>query len=147
MKQVKPVLGENLEDLHCELECPRPARQAAAGAGKKTNTVGTSINCSAICERRRSRSTRVLSSEILGTSMTCSGNTESRRLNISNSWFPRPQHKSTENLHERTDVSHLLHGVPQNALLWPPRLTQTGWPGTAGLLLKQLEELRTPGCS
>ena len=28
MKLLEPVLGENLEDIHCELECQRSAEQA-----------------------------------------------------------------------------------------------------------------------
>ena len=55
-------------------------------------TVGTSINCSAICEWRRSRSTKwcwILSCEILGTSMTNStGNCVSRDLKKCSSCSP-----------------------------------------------------------
>ena len=47
----------------------------------RDKTVGTSTNCSVICGRRKSRSTKrcwILSCEILGTSVTCSGNAVSR---------------------------------------------------------------------
>ena len=30
------------------------------------------------------------------------------------------------------DVGELLHGALLDPILWPPRLTQTGWPGTLG---------------
>ena len=52
------------------------------------------------------------------------------------------QPRSVQDLHHGSDVGELLHGVPLNRLLRPPRRDQTGRPGTAGLFFVQLEELR-----
>ena len=41
------------------------------------------------------------------------------------------RHRSVEN-RQKGVVDDLLHGAPLYPLLWPPRLTQTGWPGTPG---------------
>ena len=56
---------------------------------------------------------------------------------------PPQQPRSVQNLQHGYDVGELLDGALLDLLLRPPRLTQTGWPGTGGLfLLEQLEELR-----
>ena len=44
--------------------------------------------------------------------------------------FHRLQHRSIQNLHHRGINGSLLHGTLLIPVLWPRRLTQTGWPGT-----------------
>ena len=51
------------------------------------------------------------------------------------------RHRNIQHLNHGSEVGKLLHGVLPDLLLWPPRLTQAEWPGTAGLFLMQLEEL------
>ena len=42
------------------------------------------------------------------------------------------RHKNIQNLDHGHDVGELLRGALLDPFLWPPRLTQTGWPGTLG---------------
>ena len=79
MKQLKPVLGENLEDLSCELECGRCAQKLAllnSVLGENIEDLhhspddheelGMSMLCSAVCCCREEKDTTV------GTSTSCS---------------------------------------------------------------------------
>ena len=42
------------------------------------------------------------------------------------------RHRNVEKRDQRDCVDDLLHGAPLYPCMWPPRLTQTGWPGTPG---------------
>ena len=44
--------------------------------------------------------------------------------------FHHLRHRCIQNLYHRGINGNLLHGTQLIPLLWPPRLTQTGWPGT-----------------
>ena len=102
-----PVLGENLEDLHLELEYQRSARQPKLlnsvrgenleddahhhaelechrSVRQKPGSVGTSTNCSARCGSRKYR-VGTSSRMILGTSITCSATGKSASKNWSTS--------------------------------------------------------------
>ena len=86
----------------------------------KDKTVGTSTNCSAICGKRRSRSTkrgRMMSFEIFGTSMTCStGNCVSRDLKNCTSCSPA----ATQEHRESAQRSRWRPPAPQCAAATAP---------------------------
>ena len=42
------------------------------------------------------------------------------------------RHRNIQNLYHGSVSGGLLHGAQLILVLWPPRLTQTGWPGTLG---------------
>ena len=44
--------------------------------------------------------------------------------------FHRLRHRCIQNLYHKGINGNLLHGTLLIPLLWPRRLTQTGWPGT-----------------
>ena len=131
---MSPVLGENLEDLHlAELECQRVV-------------LHQTLHCSAgWCLMGRMRKFFMLSrrNDNLGTLMTSSGTGKSKALSTATSWSPSCAPPScTTGKCKDLNVGKLLHGVRLDPLRWPSWLTQAGWPGTAGLFLEQLEELR-----
>ena len=106
---------------------------------EKDTTVGTSTNCSAVCGAVSTLRERRDDDEILGISITFSGN------GVSRCKTSHLRHRNVQNLKHGHDVDELLHGAQLDPFPWSQRLTQTRWPGTAGLFLKQLEEHRLGG--
>ena len=87
--------------------------------------VGNSTSCSASCGSRTEVRGGMRSMMILGTSITCSATGMSASKNWSTSTNCSPICATGT-----SRICNLLHGTLLIPLLWPPRLTQTGWPGT-----------------
>ena len=52
------------------------------------------------------------------------------------------RHRNVHNLDHGHDVGKLLHAAQMDPFLWLLRLTLAGWPGSPGLFLIRLEEVR-----
>ena len=141
----------NLEDLnrlpdaHLYLECQCSPRQSAAERRKTRQsapppTAPPSRVPWGQCEtQERSNDGMTVTSWALDSLL---GHQEIKGLEYRHQLVPLPPtSQGSPDLYHGHDVGKLLHGVRLDPLLWPPQVTQTGWPGTAGLFLKQAEEL------
>ena len=96
--------------------------------------VGTSTSCSGSCVAPQNRAHRDVLRKDLGhfDNVLWNRQKEVKEAHDVRQLFHHLRHRSVEKLYHRGMNGNLLHGTRQISLLWPPRLTQTGWPGTPG---------------
>ena len=127
MRQMNPGLRENLEDFHEELECQRqPLLNSVLGKTLNTSTTPTTTRSWIV-------------NDLLGTLLLeRSERQDGRHFHQ----LFRHVRMTKVAVHEKVpdavlrDLGRfddlLLHGALLDPCLRPPRLTQTGWPGTLG---------------
>ena len=159
------LLGENLEDLHLELEHQRSARQPMlfnsvladnleddAPTTRNWNVNGL-LDKSRLCRhfhqlfrqlRFAKDSRRDVLEDDLGHVDNLLGNHKRRRVKETqdvHQLFHHQRQKIIEDLYHGSKVGKLLHGVPLDPPLRPWRLCQAGRPPPAGLFVVQAAEL------